>query len=449
LNAKVGEESKAEFTVNSESNGLDHSADMGRKLVVNRLDSSLQTNASSINRPQQPFQPETPSSNRCITWHLYSAHATIEHRLNKSPHIAARVFELGLRKHRTFLSTPQFVMQYGSLLFELNDEENLRALLTRAIAACEEVNSTDAEDGTKTALAGKEAQRPLWDMMLKFESILSCRNGDLSTLQALEARRRKALYGPKFEDVTGGINSIEGGVGIGMNKTSLNETLFLTEGYDASSRIANGLSRIVDSLEVTGILCPESYNDTLLSMKAITPGMVWKDDGAGGLSDASFRRRKFFELECTALQGYSGNSSMATANGTGMAQAGKLLTAKERLAQTVSQGQNTTIMAAVHASPEWLRGLLLQLPATARNYRGAKAPPHLIEMALSALRTNNLPAERPNDLPSLNSRGGMTAPIPKRVRETGNGDSSDEEDNNGSSGYSSQFRARQRARIGT
>ena len=447
LNANMGDEAKAEFAVNSESNGMSHSADISRKLVVNRLDSSLRTNAS-ISRSQQPSQPEAQSSNRCITWHLYSAHATIEHRLNKSPHIAARVFELGLRKHRTFLSTPQFVMQYGSLLFELNDEENLRALLTRAIAACEEVNSTDSEEGSKIALAAKEAQRPLWDMMLKFESILSCRNGDLSTLHALEARRRKALYGPKIEDVTGGMSAVEGGVGIGMNKTSLNENLFLTEGYDVSSRIANGLSRIVDSLEVTGILCPESHTDTLLSMNAVMPGMVWKDDGAGGLSDASFRRRKFFELECTVLQDYSGNSAMSTAHTTGVAQAGKLLTAKERLAQTVAQGQNTTIMAAVHASPEWLRGLLLQLPATARNYRGAKAPPHLIEMALSALRANALPTERPNDLPS-NSMGGITAPIPKRLRENGNGDSSDEEENNGSSGYSSQFRARQRARIGT
>ena len=31
-----------------------------------------------------------------ITWHLYASHARMEHRLNHSPDIAARVYELGL-----------------------------------------------------------------------------------------------------------------------------------------------------------------------------------------------------------------------------------------------------------------------------------------------------------------------------------------------------------------
>merc|ERR1740139_1464838 len=95
-------------------------------------------------------------------------------------------------------------MQYASLLLELQDEENLRALLTRAIAACEEVNRLDRDNGGISALKAREAQRPLWDMMLKFESSASIRSGDLSALLSIEARRRKALYGPNYEDVAGG-----------------------------------------------------------------------------------------------------------------------------------------------------------------------------------------------------------------------------------------------------
>jgi hypothetical protein len=78
------------------------------------------------------------------------------------------------------------------------------------------------------------------------------------------------------------------------------------------------------------------------------------------------------------------------------------------------------------------------LPAS--KYRTAvmsKPPPHMIEMALSALRNNALPAERPNEVASSSNR--------KRKLE--GGDSSDEENGGtGGGGYGSQFRARQKAR---
>merc|ERR1711957_275261 len=97
---------------------------------------------------------------------------------------------------------------------------------------------------------------------------------------------------------------------------------------------------------------------------------------------------------------FDGISTMATSSAStrasyGSSTSGRLMSAKERLAQSAAQGQNTTVLAAVQSSPEWLRGMLMLLPATLRNYRGAKAPPHMIELALSALRDNPLPAVRP------------------------------------------------------
>ena len=87
--------------------------------------------------------------------------------------------------------------------------------------------------------------------------------------------------------------------------------------------------------------------------------------------------------------------------------------------------------------------MLQLLPATARNYRGAKAPPHMIEMALAALRDNSLPSVRPSDSQAADKNSN------KRKRLV-DGDSSDEE--NGSSrggGYGNQFKARQRAKLMT
>lgn len=387
------------------------------------------------------------AKNGLITWHLYASHALIEHRINKLPQVAARVYELGLRKHRTFLATPQFVLQYCSLLFELGDEENLRALLTRAIAACEEDcgeqvdDTTGAGNSSNSAIMKKrDKQRPLWDMMLMFESIVSARSVDQTSLRDIEARRRQALYGPESEDVSGGSFLNETEVGIGMHKISLSDTLIRSEGYDVSSRIVNGLDRIVDMLEISGILGQEST--TAIS----SLGSVWKDDGAGGLSDASFRRRKRLQTKRSVIRELSASGSdllrnTALSAGITGATSGKLLSAKERLAQNAFQNQNMTVAAAVLSSPEWLRDMLMLLPATARNFRGAKAPPHMIEMALAALRDNPLPASRPSDsqIPDSN--------VMKRKRKMNDGDSSDEENVQMRGGYGNQFRNRQRAKL--
>ena len=98
----------------------------------------------------------------------------------------------------------------------------------------------------------------------------------------------------------------------------------------------------------------------------------------------------------------------------------------------------TAMMLAIQQMPEWLRPLLLLLPASRlRIPVVAKPPPHLTEMALSTLKQNDLPAERPSDGEAKgNKRSGG-----------GDGDSSDEEGQTSGTGYSVAFRARQRTRM--
>ena len=421
-----------------------------KKLVMTR-ESFGNKDANTTSLKSNPLSDgSSKNKNGFVTWHLYAHHASIEHRINQLPKVAAKVFELGLRKHRSFLATPQYVLQYCLLLFELGDEENLRALLTRAIAACEEDSEEDGDGviGTSNAsksatrLGKREKQRPLWDMMLRFESIVSARSGDHTTLREIEAKRRNALFGPEGEDVSGGNFLDENDVGIGMQKISLSDTLIRSDGYDISSKIINGLGRMVDTLEISGILSDDSR------AQLFGLGVVWKDDGAGGSSDASFRRRKRLQTERSILGELSASGSEFFRNapfGAGITgtSTGKLLSAKERLAQSAFQNPNPSVAATVLSSPEWLRGLLLLLPATTRNYRGAKAPPHMIEMALAALRDNALPSARPSGSLATES----TSVKRKRMND---GDSSDEENGNSRvGGYGNQFKARQRAKLMT
>jgi hypothetical protein len=127
---------------------------------------------------------------------------------------------------------------------------------------------------------------------------------------------------------------------------------------------------------------------------------------------------------------------------------GKLLSAKERLAQSTTQTYMASFMT--QNIPEWLRGLVQLLPLNPRILRGAKAPPHLIEITLAALRDSSLPTERPNDddkwlndnMNAIGSRKRLSSD-----KKNDEYDSSDDEGDSLHTGYSDQFRARQRARI--
>ena len=411
------------------------------RMVMNRLGTSTEGEDENAQQASAGF----------ITWHLYAAHATIEHHLSKKPKVAARIYELGLRKHRTFLSTPPYVLHYANLLLELNDEENLRSLLMRAVAACEEEEASSGGSDEAAIARRREMQRPLWDMMLKFESILSSRgsNGNISAdISSIESRRRRALYGPGNEDVVMGgeiapDEEEDRNLGSGAQKNSLNEQLIRVEGYDVASRIANGMARMVDVLTITGAIGNGDSDTSSLDFAAAaaaslaaggTSSDVWGDECAGGASDVSYVKRLRFQREsptraATALFGGLPGAGQAV-GGT----SGKLLSSRDRVA-AMGQGANAV---AVQNAPEWLRPLIALLPPVPKFGRGiTKPPPHLIEMALSTLRANVLPS-RPTNGAANDSK--------KRRRD--DGDSSDEEGNGASGGgYSSQFRSRQRSRL--
>ena len=435
-----------------------------QRMVTNRLKALIGGGTPVTPTSEGDGNPSQSNTNAgYITWHLYAAHATIEHRLSKNPKVAARIYELGLRKHRTFLSNPPYVLHYANLLLELNDEENLRSLLMRAVAACEEEQTVppagSGSDAASTAAARKrEMQRPLWDMMLKFESVLSSRSnkGNISAdIASIEARRRRALYGPTNEDV------VMGGEGppededdrntSSSQKNSLNEQLVRVEGYDNASRIANGMGRMVDVLTVTGAIGNGEYEGTSTSSldfaaaasASLTAGGtssdLWGDECAGGPSDISYVKRLKFQRE-------SKTRAAAAALGLGANQGGLTGTSgklqlRERTAG--AGGQAAANALALQNAPEWLRPLLMLLPPASKFGRGTvKPPPHLTEMALTTLRANPLPASRP-ETTSSNENGANG-----KKRERDEGDSSDEENGNATGGgYSDTFRARQRSRL--
>ena len=399
-----------------------------RWMVTNRLDPKVGTAANATealdlknegDATEPQAEAETVVEAGPITWHLYAAHATIEHRLNRLPEVAARVFELGLRKHASFLTKPPFVKRYAQLLLELGDSMNLRALLTRAVASCE-------------GKEHEEALASLWDLTLYFESLTSGADQEsVLALQKIERQRRAALLGSDVEDVaTGGFLGIGDPALIGAQKSTISEQLVRTEGYDLGSSIVNGMTRAVDLLEIMGIWGDgESEIARARRRLAASTESDKAIDISGGRSDANYQRRLQYQLQTA-----TGASAEDATNGATNRSSSTRDRANPSLA---APGQPTAITLAIQQMPEWLRPLLLMLPASRlRLPVVAKPPPHLAEMALSTLRVNALPSERPPDTSG------------KRKRDDGD-DSSDEENGmGGAGGYSSQFRARQRARIG-
>ena len=388
-----------------------------RWVVTNRLDASVgapvAANGDNTKNPDptkknDSTDPSVPTGP--VTWHLYASHAGIEHRINRRTDIAARVYELGLRKHASFLSKPAYVQRYAQLLAELGDVLNLRSLLTKAVAACEKHGN-------------KEALGELWDISLHYESVMSASDTTgMERIRQIECQRREALLGPEVEDVaTGGVVGIGETALVGAQKSTIAEQLIRSEGYDTSSRIVNGLSRTVDVLGVMGVW----------GSAATSVDKRGDDDLSGSLSDKGFQKR--LDYRKMKLSGSSGEGLLGDSAGN------KGLSARERLQQGASgSGPMTAMMLAIQQMPEWLRPLLLLLPASRLRLPVVASPPaHLTEMALSTLRQNDLPEERPSDDATKGS---------KRSSANDDGDSSDE-DQAGGSGYSVAFRARQRNRM--
>jgi hypothetical protein len=332
-----------------------------------------------------------------ITWHLYAAHAAIEHRQNHLPVVAARIYELGIKSDPSFVAVPAYVQRYAQVLMEINDLTRLRSLLTKAVSACE-------AEGNKVAVAS------LWDISLHFESLIGSKP---SKLREIEKKRREALLGPDVEDVaTGGILGFSDTPVVGMQKATISELLVREEGYDKSSLIISGMSRLVEALGLMGF-----WGDG--SLRKQIGKELKKTHCSGGDSDLGFQKR--LKAQYLANGGEPGDFDVI--GGT------KTATTRERLQQ-----HGTAIMLTIQQSPEWLRPFLLMLPfSKTRPTTVAKPPPHLTEKALAELRANPLPAERPKD-------------DPKGAKRMVNGDSDDDDAAN-SSGYGAAFRKRQKIRM--
>lgn len=334
-----------------------------------------------------------------ITWHLYAAHAAIEHRQNHLPTVAARIYELGLKNDPSFVAVPAYVQRYAQALMEINELTSLRSLLTKAVSACE-------VEGNKAAVAS------LWDISLHFESLIGSKP---SKLREIEQKRREALLGPDVEDVaTGGLLGLSDTPVVGIQKASISELLVREEGYDKSSMIVSGMGRLVEALGLMGF-----WGDGSLR-KQIGKDLK-KSHCSGGDSDMGFQKR--LKAQYLANGGEPGDFDAVGAT--------KTATTRERLQQ-----HGTAVMLTIQQSPEWLRPFLLMLPfSKTRPTTVAKPPPHLTERALQELRANPLPAERPKD-------------DPKGSKRAINGDS-DDEDGGDSTGYGAAFRKRQKIRMAT
>jgi hypothetical protein len=392
-----------------------------RWMVTNRLDTSVGT-PGSLNPDLQKTlsQPNTTDGNGAtpsagpVTWHLFASHAGIEHRINRQPDIAARVYELGLRKHASFLTKPAYVQRYAQLLAELGDMLNLRSLLTKAVAACE-------KQGNKEVLGA------LWDISLHYESVMTASDSaGMDRIQQIECQRRAALLGPDVEDVaTGSYVGFGDTAMVGAQKSTIAEQLIRAEDYDTSSRIVNGLSRAVDVLGVMGVWGNATSNERRGKKSRSSEA-----DLSGSRSDKSFQKRlDYHEMKVSGSSADTSGADLAGSRG---------MSARERLHQgsTAGSGPMTAMMLSIQQMPDWLRPLLLLLPASRlRIPVVAKPPPHLTELALMTLKQNDLPSERP------------AGDIAKKRRMGGGGDSSDEEGGATGSGYSNAFRARQRTRM--
>lgn len=370
-----------------------------------------------------------------MTWHVFASHAQMEHRLNSLPKVASRIYDLGLRKHHSFLATPAYVLAYSKVLWELREYENLRSLLTRAIAAC----GSEREQET----------RPLWDNMLQLECL---KGTNLETIRKVESSRRRALY--ENPDVNGFDNM--NGDGNNESLKTLMETLTRTDGYDNVSMIGNGLGRILDRFELTGVFGDGRSNGGSLPHPISSDSdeeNIWLT--GGGISDTSFTQRlhhqhnQFYlkNLNLSSLP-YNNNvggtgvqNSDLMMNNVNMSQADRSRAARERMLQNQNNAggmMNSTASSSAFMvnCPEWLKPLFLLLPPV--TIRTQSKNPQLIEATLLFLKSTPLPPKPVGDAPQKK----------KNKRKRGGYVSSDDEDDDGmgNGGYGNTFRQRQRAR---
>jgi len=109
------------------------------------------------------------------SYQVYINAAMMEHYCTKDPKVAQKIFELGLKK---YMKIPEFVLAYVDYMNHLNEDNNTRVLLERALGS---------------GYMPPEKSRIIWDKFLQFESHV----GDLASILKVERRRLQALEGLK------------------------------------------------------------------------------------------------------------------------------------------------------------------------------------------------------------------------------------------------------------
>lgn len=104
-----------------------------------------------------------------LQWQAFVASARLEWANDGKDHIPRNIFELGLK---SFIQIPGYVLEYVKFLQGIGDLANARSLFERALTAC-----------------NPEESGLLWEGYIAFEA--EC--GTLSTVMALESRRRESL----------------------------------------------------------------------------------------------------------------------------------------------------------------------------------------------------------------------------------------------------------------
>ncbi|GMH73853.1 hypothetical protein TL16_g06303 [Triparma laevis f. inornata] len=315
-----------------------------------------------------------------MTYHVYLAHAMIEYKVNGLIDVACRVFELGLERHKTFLQNSKYVQEYADLLLAKRDEENFRSLVGRALEAAKEQAEGDV-------YLARIRQRPLWDMLLKFECDTARFSGVVDKIRDVEERRMKALG-----------ENLESGI-----PDDAMDALVKSEGY-AMRMVPNTLTRILGRVEIMlggGKESTGGGNDKRIAVRIAGEG----DEEEGGVEGALRRERERQERERANNQEGGGNDGSKQA--------------------------------------EWLQVLIDALP---RN-RGHKAPIAITELALQSLLHNALPPKPDENGPAYfmddkdDAGEGSGGGGQKRSRD----DDSDDDDND--TGTDNLFRARQRKKL--
>ena len=150
-------------------------------------------------------------------------------------------------------------MGYAELLLELKDKENFRALISRALEAA-------TEDENNSVSAIRRSQRPLWDMLLKFECEIALTQQDFDRVRDVELRRMKALG----EDVDSGI------------PRTIMDVIVKNDGPKAIL-LPNSLRRMLQRVDlVVGGRDSGGESDSRFAARAgLDAGVVYDDDNAG------------------------------------------------------------------------------------------------------------------------------------------------------------------------